>query len=295
MIRSTLLACTLLAALPARHAAAKPYKFTDIKFETHHSDMTDINANGMMVGGYFRLIDDVHNCFTYDSKTGAKAAVSDPLGARGTECWGINDAGTIVGDYIDSVGVHRAYIDAGGTFTTIDPPGSLSAIAYAVSNSGVVGGTYVDIKGVGHGFLYDGTTYTTVDVPGSLETEVWGVNSSGAYTVEATVNGFPQLSYLVSGSTMTPIAFPKAKDGTAAHHLNDAGLVATTWIDKSDDQHGGVYNSVTNTYYDITVPNSTLTITDGINTKMEIAGRYSRSSPRASIGYLGQGKLMPQK
>ena len=295
MIRYTLLACTFLAVLPAHHAAAQTYTFRNVQYKAGlGSEMTDINTKGMMTGGYFASINGVHNCFTYDSKTHAKAKLRAPLGARGTECWGINDAGTIVGDYVNSARVHHAYVYSSGTFTTIDPPGSPSAIAYAVSNNGVVGGYYVDAKGVGHGFLYNGTTYTTVDVPGAINTEVRGVNASGAYTVQAVVDGFPTLSFLYSGSTMTPIIFPGNKTATFAHHLTDTGLVAASWADKAGE-YGGVYDSVANAYYSISVPNSTVTVVNAINSKMEIAGRSSLSSPRASIGFLGQGKLTPHE
>ena len=46
----------------------------------------------------------------------------DPPGTSQSAAFGINNAGAIVGGYIDQSGVH-GYLYNGGTFTTLDAPG----------------------------------------------------------------------------------------------------------------------------------------------------------------------------
>jgi probable HAF family extracellular repeat protein len=45
-----------------------------------------------------------------------------PGASNGTQVYGINDSGQIVGYYQDSSGVH-GFLDTGGSFTTINVPG----------------------------------------------------------------------------------------------------------------------------------------------------------------------------
>ncbi len=295
MIRLTLLAATLLAAVPAHHAAAQTYRYKSLKYKADFNGSEgDINASGTIVGGYFKTGAALRHCWIFDGKTKTKTALKDPDAHGVTECWGINDAGTIVGDYNDKSGILHGYVESGGTFTTIDPPGTTKTIVYGVSNAGLMGGYFLDASGTQHGFLYDGTTYTTVDVKKDTNALVFGLNASGAYTLEATDSSGISVSYLVSSGTMTPILFPGATGGTAAHHLTDTGLISATWIDASNNYHAGVFDSVANAYYDLDYPGATITIGDGVNVHMAVVGRYQNAAGK-SVGYVAYGKLTPHK
>src|SRR5262249_13398586 len=68
--------------------------------------------------------------------------IDDPL-AGGTEAWGINDLGQIVGFYIDASGRTHGFLDSGGRFTTIDDPfTTTSTIAGGINDGGQVVGYY---------------------------------------------------------------------------------------------------------------------------------------------------------
>jgi probable HAF family extracellular repeat protein len=75
----------------------------------------------------------------------------DPSATNGTQAFGINDMGQIVGTYNTSSGTH-AFLYSGGVFTTIDDPVNGHTFAYGINNNGHVAGTLSD--GIGnHGFL----------------------------------------------------------------------------------------------------------------------------------------------
>jgi uncharacterized membrane protein len=130
-----------------------------------------------------------------------------------TEALGINDAGHVVGDYVDADGVFHGFLLAndvftvfgndlgaddinnagqivgcyatcsrgflleGSTFTSIDVPGATVTQVSGVNDVGQIVGVYYD--GSLHGFLYDGTSFETIDVPGAFLTAVTGINNAG--------------------------------------------------------------------------------------------------------------------
>jgi probable HAF family extracellular repeat protein len=86
-------------------------------------------------------------------------------GARSTSAQGINDAGQIVGFFIDSTGNH-GFLDTGGSFTTIDVPGTSFTIANGINDAGQIVGTFESSFAVEHGFL--ATPVSVVPEPSSL-------------------------------------------------------------------------------------------------------------------------------
>ena len=100
----------------------------------------------------------------------------DVPGAQETEAHGVNDAGQIVGDFVDNAGLHGFLYDR-GTFTTIDVPGATSfTVAFGINNAGRIVGVFDNPQN--RGFLYDRGTFTAVDVPGAA-TICFGINDPG--------------------------------------------------------------------------------------------------------------------
>jgi len=92
--------------------------------------------------------------FLYDGRT---FSTIDVPGASYTEATGINDAGQIVGFFVDSKGVH-GFLDVKGTLSTIAFPGggyTAYTEAAGINNAGQIVGTLSDSKAT-HGFLYTG-------------------------------------------------------------------------------------------------------------------------------------------
>ncbi len=102
--------------------------------------------------------------------------LNGPLGINGTEAFGINDAGQIVGVYEDSSGTFHGFLYSGGTYITLNDPLGTGATTYAtgINDAGQIVGYYDDSSGAEHGFLYSDGTYTTLDDPlGTNGTGVW--------------------------------------------------------------------------------------------------------------------------
>src|SRR5438034_1110321 len=82
----------------------------------------------------------------------------------GTEAWGINDVGQIVGQYSNAGGTH-GFLLINGTYTTLDDPlATNGTIAYGINDMGQIVGTYDNATGT-HAFLYSGGVFTTMDDP----------------------------------------------------------------------------------------------------------------------------------
>ena len=101
--------------------------------------------------------------------------INDPNATLATGVFGINNAGEIVGQYIDNSGVHGYVRDAAGNFTTIDDPngidryGASSTFALGINDAGQIVGFYNpnDNPGAIEGFLATPVD-TSVPEPASL-------------------------------------------------------------------------------------------------------------------------------
>jgi uncharacterized membrane protein len=71
--------------------------------------------------------------------------------ASGTEAYGINNSGQIVGNYTDSE-INYGFLLSGGDYTTIDVPGASYTTIFGINDAGQMVGVYVDGNGY-HGFL----------------------------------------------------------------------------------------------------------------------------------------------
>jgi len=109
----------------------------------------------------------------------------DYPGAALTWTGGLNNAGEIVGTYVDTSGVYHGYLLSGGTYTSIDPPGSLQTFANGINDSGVIVGWYCSTSecvstGNGEqGFLLSGGIFTTITIPGEFATTPIDINNNG--------------------------------------------------------------------------------------------------------------------
>src|SRR5689334_12618058 len=96
-------------------------------------------------------------------------------GSTATQVRGINNAGSLAGQFTDLAGVTHGYTNVGNTLTVIDAPGAVLTQVTGINNAGSVVGVYVDQSGLSHGFLDTGGAITTLDVPGSTITQAYGL------------------------------------------------------------------------------------------------------------------------
>ncbi|MGI4790272.1 MAG: hypothetical protein ACRYFS_15650 [Janthinobacterium lividum] len=155
----------------------------------------------------------------------------------GTEAWGINDAGEIVGFYDDSAGTHGFTETPGGGFSTLPDPGALGGTgALGINNAGQIVGGYGDGTS-SYGFVYTpGVGFQKISDPSVVSadggyTTGYGINNSGQVVGIYQANSTAKIqSFLDTPSTngtsfFAGLSDPNATGDTIAKGINDSGQV----------------------------------------------------------------------
>jgi hypothetical protein len=156
---------------------------TITKFVVPNSTVTYPNAinNNGEIAGYF--IDTNHNDHGFLRTSSGTITVIDAPGSggcSGAELYGINLAGTTIGQ-----GCNGPFVrDAQGNFTMIAPPGSTACSAIAINASGAVIGYFSTSNETGHSYIRDPSgSLTIVDPPHPGRKETYtvmsGLNKAG--------------------------------------------------------------------------------------------------------------------
>jgi probable HAF family extracellular repeat protein len=177
-----------------------------------------INSSGVVVGTY-RNASGAHG-FIYDPSNMANpfTTLDAPLAFGDTEATGVNDAGQVVGLYIDvDNAIHGfLYNPNGGGYTILDDPLNTDASAGTepggINNAGQIVGNYTDASGT-HGFLYSGGFFITIDDPvANSQTVANGINNKNQIVGTLFNNALSQNH----GFLETPMADPPPPPGTTA-------------------------------------------------------------------------------
>jgi probable HAF family extracellular repeat protein len=99
-----------------------------------------------------------------------------------TRAYGINNLGTIVGQFKDASNVRHAFIYDRGRYSSFDYPGARLTIPNAINDHGQIVGWFFDGADVPHGFLYFQGNFTPIDFPGSSDTLARSINNRGDIT-----------------------------------------------------------------------------------------------------------------
>ena len=162
--------------------------------------------------------------FTYTDVHANKTALE-------TDTYGVNNAGVIVGDYVDSKSVQHGMILAGTKLTTVDNKaceaisGTGGISFYGVNSAGAAAGWCTNTKtGLDTGFVYAKGKFTAVNFPKSNGTEATGINDKGEvvglYFDSANLtHGFSKI-----GTKYTSISV-KGGTNTVAWGVNNAGQI----------------------------------------------------------------------
>jgi probable HAF family extracellular repeat protein len=134
--------------------------------------------NGIQIVGFY---DNATGRHGFLESGGTYTTLDDPLATNGTQAFGINASGQIVGQYqTGPVAANHGFLLSGGTYTTLDVPLAFFTVAQGINSAGQIVGYYLDGGGE-HGFLFNGGGYTPLDVPSALAgtTRAFGINASG--------------------------------------------------------------------------------------------------------------------
>ena len=96
----------------------------------------------------------------------------------------VNDAGQVVGLYVDSSGKEHGFLLSEGRYSTIDYPGAVATEALAVNNWPLpaIAGDYTDAAGKVHGFVEIGGRFLPVNAAFAADLSVTGINDLGEMT-----------------------------------------------------------------------------------------------------------------
>jgi hypothetical protein len=225
-----------------------------------------INAAGTIAGVYYDSLGVTHG---FVRSVAGKITDFTPKGAGNNAGQGtslnilffsngpiINNAGDIVGHYIDKAGLYHGFLrTAKGIITDINAPGAGTGneegtIAFGINSSGTIVGSYRDANNAWHGYLL-ATDGTFTDIDAGLGTDAtngtfaFGINDSGVVTGSygnADINAAEGFVRAADG-TITDFTAPDAGDigngqGTWPLVVNDSGDIAGLVLDDNQVFHG---------------------------------------------------------
>lgn len=201
----------------------------------------------------------------------------DVPGSGFTYAYGINNAGEVVGTYLEDQFEH-GFILSGGTYTTVEYPGADDTVVVGINDKGRV----VGIGSPGVGFLYDRSTGSFTDVVhnGAAASSALAINNRG------TIIGFsyPDVPFELNAQGRgATIKIPGATF-VNPYGINDSGSVVGTY-----GPHGGGEASFEfrpGKFRRVTIPNAPLALVYATNPSgTALAGTYYPGAPTDSFLY----------
>jgi probable HAF family extracellular repeat protein len=214
-----------------------------------------------------------------------------------TDSYGINKAGMIAGDYLDSAGAQHGMILAGTKLTTIDrkicsttPP---NAIAFwSVNSAGVAAGWCTNTSGVQIGFTWAKGKFTDIKIKGALLVNANGINDKGAVVGTYVDSAGVQHGFLKVGAKITKLDPPRIVTLSTAFGINNAGVITVYGLDSNSKYVSFTTANKGKTYKKFVAPKegSLGTAIHAPNNKGDIVGTYFDSSNVAHGVLLHGGK-----
>jgi uncharacterized membrane protein len=167
---------------------------------------------------------------------------------------GINDAGTVIGQYqtnTDCTSDHGwaevGFTWSNGVFTLIPgPAGSIDAAPWAINSTGAMVGVALNAtETAAIGWLLQNGVYTTINYPGAPFTVPTAINDNGdivGYYCAGTYddcNNFasPYIGFLYSGGTYTSFSVPGVP-WSYPSGINNKGVIVGSYEDTNNFWHG---------------------------------------------------------
>jgi len=212
-------------------------------------------------------------------------------GAMQTGPSGINNAGVMVGEYVDKNSVSHGYILNGKKLTTLDDPKAMAGTTGAenLNPNGAISvvGAYNNSSGNTVGFLYKNDNYTDIPGPaGAVSSVSSGINDRGAIVGDYVDSNGRTHGFLLKGKKYTTLDEPAAFGTTTASGINSAGWIVLWYV----DQRGVVESAITkdngNTYTPINVPLAVDSYASDLNSAGDVTYFWVDS------GGVGRGALL---
>jgi len=195
----------------------------------------------------------------------------------------INERGDVVGVFIDSAGVSRAFVrfnDGSYSDPIVDPNDTVGFTeGRGINNLRIVNGDYLISDGTTHSFFWSGGTFTDGDLPGMVQTDLLSINDAGDFT-----GGFvPDSSgifqaFISHGGAITSWSIPGALLTLAYEMNNSKQLVVGYFVDAGATLHGYYRDASGVLHFPVDPSGSTATVLFGLNDRNWVVGRYGDSS-----------------
>jgi uncharacterized membrane protein len=195
----------------------------------------------------------------------------------------INERGDVVGEFIDSSGVTRAFVRfSDGSFSDpiVDPNDTVGFTeGRGINNSRTVAGDYAISDGTLHSFFLSNGTFTEYDVPGTVQTNLLSINDAGDFTGGFDPDGSGIFQAFVNvGGTLTSFGVPDAASTFAYEISNSKKLTVGYFIDAAGILHGYFRDANGALHFPIDPPGSVGTVLFGLNDRNWVVGRYGDSA-----------------
>src|SRR6266436_2277384 len=254
-----------------------------------------INERGDIVGEFIDS-NGVTRGFVRFSDGSFSAPIVDPNDTVGfTQGRGINDSGTVCGDYATSDGNDHGFFLSGGTFTEYDVPGALSTDVFGINDAADFAGDFSDDDVTGQAYVNVGGTITSFTVPGATATLAYQINNSKQLVVGYYIDSSGILhGYFrdANGALHFPID-PPGSTTTVLFGDNIRNWVVGRYADSSGVTHG-LFFVPPNNFFTFDYPGSTFTSLNGINAAGFICGRYGDPSmPGIAHGIIARVRGTP--
>jgi probable HAF family extracellular repeat protein len=148
----------------------------------------------------------------------------------GTEAFGVNNSGEVVGTGYLNPSTFHAFIYSGGKMKDLGPPGAFQASAVAINNSGQIVGSYVLNTGGGGVFLYSNGKMSKLPVPaGSSAVSAFAINDNGEIAGALyPIPGTPAHAASYADGVWTDLGTITGAASNLAKGINIAGQVVGT-------------------------------------------------------------------
>ena len=238
-----------------------------------------INEGGNIVGIYVDSLGVTRGFVRFNNGTFSAPIVEPNDTENFTQGRGINDLGTVCGDYAGSDDNGHGFFLSRGTFTEYNVPGALATLVFGINNVGDFVGTFSNGNGIFQAFVNLGGAVTSFTVPGASSTFAYQINNSKQLVVGYYVDSSGILhGYFrdTNGTLHFPID-PSGSTGTVLFGLNERNWVVGRYSDSSGVTHGFFLLPPSN-FFTFDYPGSTFTSLNGINAQGFICGRYVGAS-----------------
>ncbi len=284
MDRKTTLACAMVLAGAAGTSYAQGYAFHQyIVPSTDVTSFDAINSAGTVLGmsGIFGPVGSLprYTGFTYTEGVLTQFAVP---AARGTYPYGMNNHGTIVGDFSLDAGGQGSFIYNNGSFALFSTPENTARSFSGINDANVIVGFAGANPPPGSlpsytGFTFDGTTYSSFSVPGARATYPSAINAQGVVVGSFSLPDDTGGAFVYDGSSFALFTVPDA-DTTSFTGINNSGAIVGLYGKFGPPGTLPTYIGFTfdgSTYSTFSFPGARATYPDGIGDDGAIVGGFS--------------------